>query len=423
MFTTLEVSVRFWRDARERESRARGRARRGAIAGFVALQLGCAGLLAPVEEMTGLALPFGEPPLELEQPLPESGELAAAALARRVEGRRFPAATAEACDEHAARFTWLAAREDDPAVLEAALWAMAGCEAALHAPDAQAVALRRLRHQAAGVVGGALEVARPHVARAKVHDPIVQRVVDVATSSAPMGVRIAALEVLDERAWGGEPSVATAFYDALQADLKPPLTATALERLRERAPHLAEVDRERFRVALMVLASDIDPGLRGYAARAVARLAPDHEEARALVIGMLDDEHGYPRAAAAAALADMGYREAIHELMRRLDDHAPTGWKMRPYDHPSGEERQFSFAGSPFERVDDAYLRALAELTSELPEPYVHREVDPDYVNLDILAAARDARAWYAEHKDSVPERGLAGDRAIGQADAPEEDR
>src|SRR5688500_10557283 len=80
---------------------------------------------------TGLAcggLPF-ERPVPLRNDLEGSAALAAAALAGMVMEGTFPDEVLAACDEHAARFTWLAARHDEPQVVAAALGGVAACAA------------------------------------------------------------------------------------------------------------------------------------------------------------------------------------------------------------------------------------------------------------------------------------------------------
>ncbi|HHO52666.1 MAG TPA: hypothetical protein ENK18_17790 [Deltaproteobacteria bacterium] len=344
-------------------------------------------------------------PIPLEHDLEKGSALAAAALGERAVGDRFPSEVAQDCEAHAERFTWLAARHDEPEVITAALWAMIGCREQLHPPDARQVAIGRMRHDDPAVVGGALLLAAPLVPELEPGDALVQGVVDVAISEHGMPLRIAALDVLDGRTWSLEPQVSIAFYDALMADTLPSLTAIALERLRFRGVGLTLIDKPRFRAAAMVLAGDIDPGIRGFAALALARLEPEDHEVQGRILGLLDDKHPYTRSAASDALADMGYREAIHELVRRLDDREPNIWRMLPWTRIDGERARLEFVGSRLERVDDAHLRALERLTADLEEPFVYREINLRYKDLDILAATRDAQRWYEANGESIPRR------------------
>lgn len=380
-------------------------------------QLACAGLPERLTELTGVQLPDAPRipdlarlrpsflPIPLEHDLDKGAALAAAALGERAVGDRFSGEVAGDCEAHAQRFTWLAARHDDPEVITAALWAMLGCREQLHPPDAEQVAIGRMRHEEPSVVGGALLLAAPLVPERAEDSALVQGVVDVAVSEHGMPLRIAALDALDARTWSQEPQVSIAFYDALMADTLPSLTAIALERLRFRGVGLTLIDKPRFRAAAMVLAGDIDPGIRGFAALALARLDPQDDEVRARILGLLDDPHPYTRSAAADALADMGYVEAVHELVARLDDAEPNIWRMLPWTRIDGEVARLEFVGSRLERVDDAYLRALQRLTEELEEPFVYREINLRYKDLDIVAATRDAQRWYEAQAEALPRR------------------
>ena len=395
--------------------------------GLLACTLGCSGIVDPVEagltsKDLGLSfsLPWDPSPLPLEQDLSEAGALAAATLTKRITDSRFPEDLI-ACDEHADRFTWLAARAEDREVIAAALYAMEACEQEVHPTDATTVAAHRLFHPDREVVGGALAVAEPRIGPLAVDHPLVSAMVRVAREHDDMGTRIAALEVLDKRVWTQEPTVIDAFYDALMASRLPSLTAMSLEIVTYRSGGLQPADQHRFRVAAMVLAADIDPGIRGYSAYLLARLNPRDEEIQSRLIGLLEDKHAYTRSAAADALSDMGYLPAIHEFMFRLRDAEPNVWRMLPFERPDGTTDRMVFVGSHFERANDAYLRALEHLTSNLETPFVYREIDPRYRDLDILAAGRDALKWYEAHKDTLPVRGVADAASTGQADAAPE--
>ena len=386
-----------------------------------------------------IRMPWQPPEIVLEHDMEDSGALAAAALAQRVSNRRFPAATAADCAAHAGRFTWLAARADDPEVQEASLQAMIGCRGSLHQPDAIAVAAGRMQHSDdVGVLGAALDLAFPWADEVAVESPLIDGLVRAAIEPKHMGVRIEALEVLDERVWSQETRVSVAFYEAMMAEWKPSLTATSLRCLTYRGAGLTAADRWRFLTGAMVLASDIDPGIRGMAALALARIDPDDEDVRARVLSLLDDKHPYTRSAAAEALADMGYLPAVHELVARLDDQEPNLWRMLSFTRPDGRKDRLRFRGSHFERVDDAMLRALERVTADLDEPFVYRDVHLLYKDLDIISATRDARRWYEEFGSQLPRRGeeavvadaspddaapgsgVADEAAIGHGEPPE---
>ncbi|MBX2797729.1 MAG: HEAT repeat domain-containing protein [Myxococcales bacterium] len=399
------------------------RGRAASLTGLTVLvlwQLACGGLIGsegdiglPLHQRLGAL--WGEIPLEKD--LDESAAMAATALADRVSDARFPDETALDCEAHAERFTWLAARHPSPSVQTASLWAMAGCEEALHAPDAQTVAAAHLQSEHRDLLGGALAVSRLYVAELDEQHPVVQGLVELAVGYGEMPVRIEAVEALDERTWSQEPTVSVAFYDALLADNLPSLTATALQRLQFRGAGLTVSDKPRFQAAAMVLASDIDPGIRGFAALALARLDPRNEDVRGRVLSLLDDRHPYTRSAAAEALADMEYLPAVHELIERIDDQERNVWRMLPFTRLDGDQDRMRFVGSHFERVDDAYLRALERLSSEIEDPYRYREINLRYKHLDIVAATRDAKRWYVETGSYLPRRGIDDEEPDAQAE------
>lgn len=367
------------------------------------VQLGCAGVLEPLG--LGDLMSLGSP-VVLERELVEAEVGEALALADRAAEGQFPRDDVRSCEELAPHFTWLGAYAEDPGVVEAALWAMDECIDHVEVADALAVAGYRLGSEHIEHVVPAMWIGRATIQEAPSDHEVVHRLVTLAIEHPDMGVRIEALEALDGRSWIQEPHVADAFYEALMAEWKPPLTATALDRLRYRSAGMLPKERARFLPTLMVLAGDLDPGIRGYSALALARLAPEEEEVKARILGLLRDKHGFTRSAAAAALADMRYLPAVHDLVAGLDDEEPNRWKMLPFQRPDGNMDRLRFDGSRFARVDDAFLRALEDITSVLEKPFRYRKVNLRYRDLDIAAAVRDAREWYAKHEASIPRRG-----------------
>ncbi|MEZ4236262.1 MAG: hypothetical protein R3F59_08900 [Myxococcota bacterium] len=78
---------------------------------------------------------------------------------------------------------------------------------------------------------------------------------------------------------------------------------------------------------------------------------------------------------------------------------------MLPFEHLDGRREVPHHEGSYFKRVDDAYLRAIEALSVPLgDEAFTYREVNLRYVNLDIIAATRDAKKWYAAHVEQIPD-------------------
>lgn len=358
-------------------------------AALLALGLGCGGLSL-------------ERPLELRNDLEGSAALAAAALAGMEMEGRFPDAILAGCDEHAPRFVWLAARHDEPAVVRAALGGVGACAAAADPVDARAVVAHHLASEDRATAGAAFAASAALVADAPPGDPLLEALVRAATGGAP-AVRYEALLALDERAWAEEPAVVAAYAQALAAE-EPWLVTEALRIVRFRAAGLP--DPGVLRTPALLLARDKDPGIRGRSALLLARLAPDDEEVRATVLALLDDPHPFARASASEALADMAYLPAVHGIVTRLDDPAKTTWDMLPFARLDGTELVQHHTASIFERVDDAHLRALVRLTEPLGDDrFVYRDVNLRYLNLDVVAATRDARRWYDEVRGRIPER------------------
>ncbi|MEM6930691.1 MAG: HEAT repeat domain-containing protein, partial [Myxococcota bacterium] len=202
------------------------------------------------------------------------------------------------------------------------------------------------------------------------------------------------------------PDVAGAFIDALLAVRQPVLTATVLHWLRFEAPNVHFRVRPRLQAAATLALRDIDPGVRGRAALALARLAPGDLSLVEQIRRLLQDEHPFTRAAAAKALADVGQETYVHDLVPLLTDHESTVWRSRPFERLDGTSDRIRFLASPHERVDEAVLTALERLTADLAQPYVIRTIDPAYAELDILSATREARAWYQAAYAETEEEG-----------------
>lgn len=363
----------------------------GGVVGVVAVGLGCAGV------------PFWSRPIPLAEELaPEEVEAAHALAVHLVDGR-FPSDVAEDCQANGERFTWLAARHPDPGVVGAALIAAGACakgDPAAAEGDLPVVVASRLGEPGA-VKAAAIGAAQSVIAEVPAHHPLVARLAAL-TSGGPPELRYEAMQVLDGRAWSDEGQVAVAFLAVLHDNDWPYLVTEGLRRLRYRAVGIEQP--EPFVRICSVLAANRDPGIRGRAALALARLAPEDPQVRGLLLDMLDDPHGYTRAAAAEALADAGVTEAIHALIERIDDSAKSTWDMLPFTRLDGTREVPHHVGSHFERVDDAYLRAIVTLSAPMGEDaFTYREVNLRYRDLDIIAATRDARKWYAAHAEQIP--------------------
>lgn len=357
---------------------------------------------AAVLAMAGLACGgvFGPGAVALTHDLSGSEAEAARALGGELVEGRFPEAVAADCEAHARDWPWLAVRADDTSVRVAALHAAADCVGSLDRADALAVAAGVLGDPEPAVVGGGLALASALLPDEPDGSMLARRVADLVAHGSP-AARFDALQALDRTTWTQDPELTRAYLDALAAD-EPFVVSEALRLVRYRTAGL--VDPDAFREAAMGLSSDIDPGIRGRAARVLARLAPEDPAVRARLIELLGDEHPYTRAAAAEALGELEWPSAAHPLMALVEDHAKAAWDMNAFERLDGRTEVPHHTGSPFERVDDAALRALQRATTSLGEEGFHyREVSLRYLDLDVIAAGRDAKRWYEAHAGTIP--------------------
>ncbi len=358
---------------------------RGSVAGAaLAVVLGCAGM-----PLTGPSVPSPGPELEVE----------VKGWSDRLVDGALPDDAVD-CERHVVALPWLVATTDDPALGRAALEGMLPCEVSVE--HRQLALLAALSHPDRSFVGAALELAGEHLAEAAVGDPVVQAVAETLVGHEDLGVRYEALEALDRYTWTADPLAAQAMLEALTDDA-PPVVSETLQRARFRAAGIQEVEAW-VATARFAMRAHLDPGIRGRAALLLARLAPDHGGVGREVRGLLADEHPYARSAAAEAVAEMGDLAGVHALLPLVDDEAANGWLMLPWDATSGRKRRQLHVGSHLERVDDAALRALASLTEPMgDEGFTYREIHLKYLELDLISARRDAKAWYEAHLDALP--------------------
>lgn len=369
---------------------------------------------AGVLVMLGLGLACGglpfAPALPLTHELAGAERDAAVALGDAVVDERFPVETtgadpdavAAACAANGAAYVWLAARDDRPAVRTAALRALPPCLSAVERADAVVAARTNLGAEDRHLLAAALAASGALLVEEPVGTELWSEIVALVSAKDP-AVRYDALAALDRASWGADPAAVDAVAGAVRAE-EPWLATEALRVVRYRAGGVTEPDR--LRGACVLRLGDIDPGIRGRAALALARLVPEDPELPRLLLGTLADDHPFARSAASEALADVGHLPAAHRLVAALDDQRPNTWDLLPFERLDGEMVVQHHVGSLFERVDDAFLRALQRLTEPLPEPdrFVYREVHlGKWRDLDILAAGRDARRWYDEHGAALP--------------------
>jgi HEAT repeats len=335
-----------------------------------------------------------------------AGDIAAAeGISTNLVSGRFPSDVAENCVTNGPRFVWLGAAHSDPAVVRAALFAAAGCassvDGTVHLTDLASAASAHVGESDRRTLIAALTAARLSVAAVPGDHPLVATLVGRTRDRDP-AIRYEVLSVLNLRPWGSEPAVVSVFLANLGDDVPRWLVTETLAQARGQASHI--VEREPLRQRALVRVNDLDPGIRGRAALLLAALGVESSAERDLLLALLDDPHGFVRSAAAEALSEIGYRPAIHALLARIDDIERNTYDMEAYARLDGTSVVPHHAGSPYERVDDAYLWALAKLSEPLgDERFVYREVNLRWRDLDIIAASRDARKWYEAHREQIP--------------------
>jgi len=382
-----------------------GRGGGALVAKWTACGLWVCALLA----CAGLPLRAFSIPLEHERSEAEVQE--AEQLVETLEGSAFSDEVLADC-KSASLLTWLAARHADGRVVAASLWGMAACAEDLHPPDALAVASARLRSEDRGVQGGAMAVAQELMPHLPPDSDVIARVALLASEDGDGAVRIEALEALDRRPWSTEPTVVDAFFAALHAENAPTVVATALDRIQQRAAGFTADDRLRLRLVCQLLTQDRDPAIRGISAQALAQLDPSAPAVLQRLMELLEDRHGYTRAIAADALAALGHEPAIPILVAGVPDEAACSWKMLPWTRLNGTDDRLTFVASPFDRVDHSWLMALEALTAGSDSPFVLRDINQQYLGLDLIAAGRDAARWLEAH----PRLGQGGDPPSGDA-------
>lgn len=366
----------------------------GAVARGVALAVGIAAALA----CSGL--PF-RPAVALEGELTGPERDAALALGETVDPgtATFPAEIATDCAAHARAVTWLAARATEPLVRAAALRAVAGCLAEAHPGDVAAVTLGAVGAEDRLELAAGLALAGARLALED--DGTVVGALLPRLADPDPAVRYDALLAVDQRSWGERAEVVAAVDGILRAP-EPWLVTEALRRLRSRASGIP--DPGGLPATLTALLGDIDPGIRGRAALALVRLTPADPALPDRLLGLLHDKHAYTRSVAAEALADLGYLPAAHALVAGLPDPDRNTWDMLAFTRLDGSQEVPRHVGSLYERVDDAFLRALARLTEPLGVgKFVYRDINLRYLSLDLIAATRDAARWYEAHRAALP--------------------
>jgi len=370
---------------------------------FLAL-LACSGQL-PID-VPGVG--GGGPDISVE--LSTDQQAAAEELTGRVKDGHFPFEDRNNVD-NGEIFLWLAATSEVPEVIGASLEGMyqryssAEIEGKLLVDsDYQAVTRFYLEHDDAFVQGRAME-AVDHGLRGESPDAEAAATLSrLATEHADPAGRFAALDALaNYSSWQKDEAAAGAFLAALDDDTNY-VISEALYRLQFATFGLVEPDG--FMDAGRKLLEHDDEGVRGRAVLFVGRLAEDDDdEVWELVHGMLDDDSGFVRSEAADAASAMHRLEAVHKLIMMVRDDAANTYDIDGWTQLDGDDGRLHHDGSPWDRVDDAALRAIESVTFAMgDDKFDYPDVSPKTKEDDIASAASAAESWYRKHRNDLPD-------------------
>lgn len=277
---------------------------------------------------------------------------------------------------------------------------------ALITPEYSTVVLRRMGDEHPGVQAAAMKAATKCLLGDTPNAEVAARLIELATRHPSPAGRLEALEALwHSSAIATTPAQIAPFVAALEAP-EAWLVSGSLFRLG--AFGAGWPDQAALRTQLRGLLAHADPGVRGRAATALSTIVgagdPERDAVAQAILPLLRDPHGYPRSAAATALAWLDYRPAIHPIVTLLDDTAANTYDLRGYTLLDGSPGFGHHDGSPWSRVNDAALRALQSFSSRLGERFTF-DVHHERVDVDLGVAADAARAWYQHVQPELPER------------------
>ncbi len=200
--------------------------------------------------------------------------------------------------------------------------------------------------------------------------------------------------------WPTEESVVKTISEATKDE--PVVASLALFHLKERAREV--VGLQALTATLQALLGSPDPGVRGRAARLLVEGTAEGEKAsRAkLLEPLLADPHPFVRSEAALALGHLGYLPSAARILPLLEDHAVSSYELS-YKNLLGEESRLPHQASPLNRVDDAALTALQQLSQGLPRaPFSYGTLNPNDLEASLDKEVQRAQAWFDRNKKAL---------------------
>ncbi len=230
------------------------------------------------------------------------------------------------------------------------------------------------------------------------------RAVEIANDHPSPAGRSAGIDALGRmRSFDGLPEAAAAFLKAMDAD-EAYLVSNALFRVNLRANSAPNRDALRSR-AIERIAHD-DPGVRGRAVQLLATLSsrdPEMtQEAAALIVPRLKDDHPFVQSCACTALAYMDYQPGMHAMVEMVDDMTRNTYDITGWQQLDGSPGRLHHDGSAWSRTADAAISAMRGMSRRIGEPF-EVTIRPREAEASLVEAAAVAKAWYESNKDKIP--------------------
>lgn len=364
----------------------------------------CSKKEAPKQSETTEARPTGD--LRLDFVPTEQERKSLEALPGRINQKTRRFAYAEASKKSNAKlFMYLAATSDDPVVVAASLQAIQASYShrspQKEKPDADLdrVLTKHLGAKDPSILGRALMASRVSLMRPDPNPRLVDAIVKLAATHPDGPGRYGILDALNVlRAAARTPEVVGVFRSSLQSK-EPYVLSAALNGLHQDAGKQKLTAELRDQV--LELTRNDNPGVRGRALQLLSSLGSDeHPPTLEAARAALEDEHPYVRAEACEALARLGHKASIHELMGRIEDEERSLYDLRGWKLLDGRTGNVRHRVTKHARVQESALAAIASLSDE--------QLTLERIDRKQAHASREknialTKAWYAKAKPTLP--------------------
>ncbi len=297
----------------------------------------------------------------IELKLPADAEAQAEKLAGNYRDGAFD--NADYTPENTSAFLWLATHRDDPALVGAALSALAdsgGDDPEKIDANVLKVAISGLGSEQDSIFFGAA-MAATSVSSTETLDPRLRAALETALlskSSLDRRLWIANRTLGSLADWNARASLLTKVIDPKTE----PLELVTLATSGAGSAGAAGPAKEQLRALAQGLLDHPDPGLRGVAVRTFGYLAERGDPATSkLLVAKLDDPEAFVRACAATGLGRMRAQDAIKALSAKLEDEAKSGRTIEAQG-PEGRKERYVLSGTT-QTVSRAVVQALVSIS------------------------------------------------------------